>query len=91
MGGQHFYGKEIKLFSVRLLHNSGIFDTISCMTARVVLKNKSLLLAFKKYKERYLSVGKMPDLKKFLQNDLYHTMRLEGEKVTHKQVQALFK
>lgn len=61
------------------------------MTAQVVRKNKSLLQAFKKYKERYLNVGKIPDIRKFLPNDLYHTMRLEGEKITRKQVQALFK
>lgn len=61
------------------------------MTARVIQKNKSLLQAFRKYKERFLKVGKKPDVRKFLQNDLYHTMRLEGEKITRKQVQALFK
>lgn len=61
------------------------------MTAKIVQKNKSLLSAFKKYKGRYLSVGKKPDIRKFLPNDLYHTMRLEGEKITRKQSQTLFK
>jgi len=61
------------------------------MTAKIVQKNKGLLQAFRKYKERYLSVGKKPDIKKFLPNDLYSTMRLEGEKVTRKQIRSLFK
>jgi hypothetical protein len=73
------------------LHTTEIFDTISHMTAQIVQKNKSLLEAFRKFKKRYLSVGKKPDVRKLLPNDLYHTMRLEGEKVTRKQVQVLFK
>jgi len=56
-----------------------------------IKKNKGLLSAFRQYKKRYLSVGKKPNIKKFLPNDLYHTMRIEGEKITHKQVQLLFK
>lgn len=61
------------------------------MTAKVVQKNKSLLQAFKKYKERYLSIGKKPDLTKFLSEVLYRTMRLEGEKITRKEAKILFK
>ena len=56
-----------------------------------IKKNKGLLSAFRQYKKRYLSVGKKPNIKKFLPNDLYHTMKLEGEKITRKQVQLLFK
>lgn len=61
------------------------------MTAQVLQKNKGLLQAFRKYKERYIAVGKMPDLKKFLPEIVYRTMRLEGEKITRKEAQALFK
>ncbi|MDO8639158.1 MAG: hypothetical protein Q7R43_06290 [Candidatus Daviesbacteria bacterium] len=58
---------------------------------QLVNKNKGLIQAFRTFKERYLNVGKKPDLKKILPEDIYHTMRLEGEKVSHKQAQALFK
>lgn len=61
------------------------------MIAKVVQKNRSLLQAFRKYKERYLNVGKKPDIRKFLPEVLYRTMRLEGEKITRKEAQALFK
>jgi len=61
------------------------------MTTKVVQKNRSLLSAFKKYKERYLNVGKKPDIKKFLPEVLYRTMRLEGEEITRKEALALFK
>ena len=61
------------------------------MTGKVVQKNKNLLQAFKKYKARYLDVGKKPNLKKFLPEVLYRTMRLEGEKITRKEAQALFR
>lgn len=60
------------------------------MTVQALKKNRGLLQAFKKYKERYVNVGKKPDVRKFLPNDLYHTMRLEGEKITRKQAHALF-
>lgn len=61
------------------------------MTAiQLVKKDKNLLKAFKKYQERYLRVGKKPDVTKMLPNDLYSTMRLEGEKVTRKQAQTVF-
>lgn len=61
------------------------------MTAKVVKKNQNLLTAFRKYKKRYLNVGKKPDITKFLPEVLYRTMRLEGEKITRKEAQALFK
>lgn len=64
---------------------------MSYMTAKIVQKNKSLLQAFKKYKERYLNIGKKPDLTKFLSEVLYRTMRLEGEKITRKEAKVLFK
>ncbi|MEK7534545.1 MAG: hypothetical protein AAB600_04365 [Patescibacteria group bacterium] len=60
-------------------------------TLQLIRKNKGLIKAFRRYQKRYLSVGKKPDITKFLPEDLYHTMRLEGEKITRKQVQALFK
>ena len=53
-------------------------------------KNNKLLQAFKSYQKRYLNVGKKPDITKLLPNDLYHTMRLEGEQISKKQAQALF-
>lgn len=53
-------------------------------------KHKKLLQAFKSYQKRYLNVGKKPDITKLLPNDLYHTMRLEGEQISKKQAQALF-
>lgn len=56
-----------------------------------VNKNRGLVQAFRTFKERYLNVGKKPDLKKFLPEDVYHTMRLEGEKISRKQAQSLFK
>lgn len=61
------------------------------MTAKIVQKNKNLLQAFRKYKERYSNVGKKPDLTKFLPEVLYRTMRLEGEKITRKEAQDIFK
>jgi len=61
------------------------------MTVRILRKNKGLLKAFGEYKKRYLNVGKKPDLKKLLPEVLFRTMRLEGEKVTRKEAQSLFK
>lgn len=55
-----------------------------------VNKNKGLLQAFRRYHKRYLSLGKKPNLQKFLPEIVYRTMRLEGEKVSKKKVQALF-
>lgn len=60
------------------------------MTAKIVQKNKSLLQAFKEYRERYFNLGKKPNIKKLLPEVLYRTMRLEGEKITRKEAQALF-
>ena len=50
--------------------------------------NKDLLTAFRRYYKRYLSLNKKPDVTKFLADDLYHTMRLEGERVTKKEAKA---
>lgn len=57
----------------------------------LVRENKGLVKAFKKYQERYLRVGKKPKIERLLPEDLYHTMRLEGEKITKRQAHALFK
>ncbi len=57
---------------------------------QLVLKNKSLIQAFRNFKKRYLNMGKKPDVKKLFPEDLYSTMRLEGEKVTKKEAQALY-
>jgi len=56
-----------------------------------IIKNRSLLKAFKRYKQRYLVSGKKPNVKKFFANDLYSTTRLEGEKITKKETKALFR
>lgn len=56
-----------------------------------IQKNKGLLNAFREYKKRYLNLGKKPNLIRFLPEAIYRTMKLEGEKITRKQVQALFK
>ncbi len=61
------------------------------MTVQTIFKNQGLIKAFKRYQKRYLSVGKKPNIKKLLPNDLYSTMRLEGEKVTKKEAQAIFR
>ena len=58
---------------------------------QLVNKNKSLIQAFKRYQKCYLSMGKKPDIRKSLPEDLYSTMRLEGEKVARKAIQALFR
>ena len=58
---------------------------------QLVNKNKGLVQAFRTFRERYLNVGKKPDLKKFLPEVIYRTMRLEGEQITRKEAQALFK
>lgn len=60
-------------------------------TVQLVQKDSSLVKAFKRFNERYISIGKKPDIRRFLPADLYSTMRLEGEKVTKKAVQALFR
>lgn len=60
-------------------------------TFQLVQRSQKLLKAFRRYQKRYFSLGKKPDIKKLLPEDLYSTMRLEGEKVTRKETQALFK
>jgi len=60
-------------------------------TLQRVNSNEGLIRAFKRYQKRYLAVGKKPNVAKLLPNDLYHTMRLEGEKITKREAQALFK
>ncbi|MBI2330305.1 hypothetical protein HYU94_02865 [Candidatus Daviesbacteria bacterium] len=61
------------------------------MTAVQINKNKGLIQAFKTFKKRYLNMDKKPDLRKFLPENVYQTMRLEGEKISRKQVQSLFR
>ena len=58
---------------------------------QLVQQDKGLVKSFKRFKERYLSVGRKPDVRKSLPDDLYSTMRLEGEKVTKKAIQTLFR
>lgn len=58
---------------------------------KLVQNDKGLVKAFKRYNERYLSVGKKLNLKKFLPEIVYRTMRLEGEQITRKEAQALYK
>ena len=58
---------------------------------QLLTKNKGLLRAFKNYQKRYLSVGKKPNIKKLLPEILFRTMRLEGEPISRKRAQALFR
>lgn len=58
---------------------------------QLVDKNKGLIQAFRSFKKRYLNMGKKPDLRKFLPEVVYRTMRLEGEQITRKEARALFK
>lgn len=60
-------------------------------TVELVQNDKGLIKAFKRYQKLYLSVGKRPNVKKLFPQDLYSTMRLEGEKITKRAAQALFK
>ncbi len=60
------------------------------MTKRAVVKNKSLVYAFKRYQERCLAVGKKPNMAKFLPEILFRTMRLEDDLITRKKAKALF-
>lgn len=55
------------------------------------LRDKDLVQAFKRYKKRYVIGGKKPNIKKLFANDLYHTTRLEGEKITKREARALFR
>ena len=61
------------------------------MTSVQLSRNKGLIQAFKDFKKRYLNIGKKPNVKKLLPEDLYQTMRLEGEKISRKQVRSLFR
>ena len=62
------------------------------MTAiQLLQQDKSLIQAFKRYQKRYLSVGKKLNLRKFLPEIVYRTMRLEDEQITRKETQALYK
>lgn len=61
------------------------------MTTTKLAKDKGLIKAFKRFNIRYLFVGKKPNIKKLLPEDLYSTMRLEGEKITKKQARVLFR
>lgn len=67
------------------------YNTYIMTVIQLVNKDNSLIKAFRRYSKRYLSVGKKPDVKKSLPEDLYSTMRLEGEKVTKKAIRALFR
>lgn len=58
---------------------------------KLVQNDKGLVKAFKRYNERYISVGKKLNLKKFLPEIVYRTMCLEGEQITKKEAQALYK
>lgn len=58
---------------------------------QLINKDNGLIKAFKRYSKRYLSVSKKPNVRRFLPEDLYSTMRLEGEKITKRAAQALFK
>lgn len=58
---------------------------------QLVNQNKGLIKAFQRYSKSYLSMGKKPNIKKLLPEDLYSTMRLEGVKITKRAAQALFK
>lgn len=58
---------------------------------QLVNKNKALIQAFRTFKKRYLNMDKKPDLRKFLPEIVYRTMRLEGEQITRKEARALFK
>lgn len=60
-------------------------------TMQLTGKNKGIIQAFKNFKKRYLNMDKKPNVKKFLPEDLYHTMRLEGEKISRKQIKSLFR
>ena len=61
------------------------------MTVVQLTQSKGLVQAFKRYQKRYLSVGKKPEIRHFLPEIVFRTMRLEGEKITKKQSQAFFK
>lgn len=56
-----------------------------------VTKDKSLIKAFKRYRQRYLASGKKPNVKKLFPEIAFRTTRLEGEKITRKEAKALFR
>lgn len=58
---------------------------------QLIRNNKALVKAFERFQKRYLRVGKKPDVKKLLPDDLYSTMRLEGETITKKEARELYK
>ncbi len=58
---------------------------------QLLTKNKGLIEAFRKYQKRYLNVGRKPNIKKFLPEILFRTMRLEGESINRKEAKALFR
>lgn len=58
---------------------------------QLVHQDRGLIGAFRRFSKRYLSVAKKPNLKKILPEIIYRTMRLEGEQITRKETQALFK
>lgn len=58
------------------------------MTVRI---DSKLVKAFKRYRQRFMASGKRPNVRKLFPNDLYHTTRLEGEKITKKEAKALFR
>jgi len=60
------------------------------MTKQTVVKNRGLGLAFKRYQERYIVMGKKPNIAKFLPEVLFRTMRLEDDPITRKEAKALF-
>lgn len=61
------------------------------MTKQTVVKNKGLVQAFKRYQERYLVVGKKPNVARFLPEVLFRTMKLEDDPITRKKAKALFR
>ncbi len=58
---------------------------------QLVNKNRGLIQAFKSFRKRYLNMHKKPDVTNLLPEIVYRTMRLEGEQITRKEAQALFK
>ena len=85
------YNQEAKAADDSLYIKRAKTDIITPMTISHVQKNRGLTQAFKRYQKRYLALGKKPNVKKFLAKDLYHTMRLEGEKISRKEANALFR
>lgn len=55
------------------------------------MRDKGLVKVFKRYRERYLTSGKKPNVKKLFPEIAFRTTRLEGEKITRKEAKALFR